>query len=198
MSSGGRRISWLFFEARARRPYLDKLRKDLDNIGRATVHAVERDLRRRYGAQYRIMGADSGQSALEIVRQLKLRGDVVSLFLVDQRMPRMTGVEFLAKGIKDFPRAKRVLLTAYADTEAAINAINEVQIDHYLIKPWDPPEERLYPVLDDLLEHWLGGHHPQLEGIRVIGQKWSPQAHEVKYFLASNASPICSKQTYRA
>jgi len=99
------------------------------------LHAVERDLRRRYGEQYRITGADSGQSALEIVRQLKLRGDVVSLFLVDQRMPRMTGVEFLAKGIKDFPRAKRVLLTAYADTEAAINAINEVQIDHYLIKP---------------------------------------------------------------
>jgi thioredoxin reductase (NADPH) len=154
------------------------------------LHAVERDLRRRYGEQYRITGADSGQSALEIVRQLKLRGDVVSLFLVDQRMPRMTGVEFLAKGIKDFPRAKRVLLTAYADTEAAINAINEVQIDHYLIKPWDPPEERLYPVLDDLLEHWLRGHHPQFEGIRVIGQKWSPQAHEVKYFLARHQIPF--------
>ena len=109
------------------------------------LHAVERDLRRRYGEQYRITGADSGQSALEIVRHLKLRGDVVSLFLVDQRMPRMTGVEFLAKGIKDFPRAKRVLLTAYADTEAAINAINEVQIDHYLVKPWDPPERTSLP-----------------------------------------------------
>jgi thioredoxin reductase (NADPH) len=154
------------------------------------LHAVERDLRRRYGEQYRITGADSGQSALEMVRHLKLRGDVVSLFLVDQRMPRMTGVEFLAKGIKDFPRAKRVLLTAYADTEAAINAINEVQIDHYLVKPWDPPEERLYPVLDDLLEHWLRGHHPQFEGIRVIGQKWSPQAHEVKYFLARHQIPF--------
>src|ERR1700693_2471288 len=156
----------------------------------AVLHAIERDLRRRYGQQYRIMRADSGQSALEIVRQLKLRGDVVSLFLVDQRMPRMTGVEFLAKGIKDFPRAKRVLLTAYADTEAAINAINEVQIDHYLIKPWDPPEERLYPVLEDLLEDWFGGHHPQFEGIRVIGQKWSPQAHEVKYFLARHQIPF--------
>src|ERR1700730_8820741 len=147
------------------------------------LQAMERDLRRKYGEQYRVMGADSGQSAIEIVRQLKLRSDIVALFLVAQRMPRMTGVEFLAQVIKDFPQAKRVLLAAYADTEAAISAINEVQIDHYLIKPWEPPEERLYPVLDDLLEEWFAGYHPRFEGIRVIGQKWSPQAHRVKYFL---------------
>ena len=153
------------------------------------LHAMERDLRRKYGEQYRVMGADSGQSANEIVRQLKSRADVVALFLVDQRMPGMTGVQFLTQAIKDFPQAKRVLLAAYADTEAAISAINEVQIDHYLIKPWEPPEERLYPVLDDLLEEWFAGYHPRFEGIRVIGQKWSPQAHRVKYFLARHQIP---------
>ena len=153
------------------------------------LHAMERDLRRKYGEQYQVMGAGAGQSAIEIVRQLKLRADVVALFLVDQRMPGMTGVEFLAQVIKDFPQAKRVLLAAYADTEAAISAINEVQIDHYLLKPWDPPEERLYPVLDDLLEDWFADYHPRFDGIRVIGQKWSPQAHRVKYFLARHQIP---------
>src|SRR3984893_14158105 len=153
------------------------------------LQAMERDLRRKYGEQYRVMGADSGQSAIEIVRQLKLRSDIVALFLVAQRMPRMTGVEFLAQVIKDFPQAKRVLLAAYTDTEAAISAINEVQIDHYLMKPWDPPEERLSPVLDDLLEDWFADYHPRFEGIRVIGRKWSPQAHRVKYFLARHQIP---------
>jgi thioredoxin reductase (NADPH) len=153
------------------------------------LHAMERDLWRKYGEQYRVMGADSGQNAIEIVRELKLRADIVALFLVDQRMPGTTGVEFLAQVIKDFPRSKRVLLAAYADTEAAISAINEVQVDHYLMKPWDPPEERLYPVLDDLLEDWSAHYHPRFEGIRVIGQKWSPQAHRVKYFLARHQIP---------
>ena len=153
------------------------------------LHAMERDLRRKYGERYQVMGADSEQSAIEIVRQLKLRADVVALFLVDQRMPGMTGVQFLAQVIKDFPQAKRVLFAAYADTEAAISAINEVQIDHYLMKPWEPPEERLYPVLDDLLEDWFADYRPRFEGIRVIGQKWSPQAHRVKYFLARHQIP---------
>jgi thioredoxin reductase (NADPH) len=153
------------------------------------LHAMERDLRRKYGERYQVMGDDSGQSAIEIVRQLKLRADVVALFLVDQRMPGMTGVQFLAQVIKVFPQAKRVLLAAYADTEAAISAINEVQIDHYLMKPLEPPEERLYPVLDDLLEDWFAHYHPRFEGIRVIGQKWSPQAHRVKYFLARHQIP---------
>jgi thioredoxin reductase (NADPH) len=153
------------------------------------LHAMERDLRRKYSEQYQVMGADSGQSAIEIVRQLKLRANVVALFLVDQRMPGMTGVQFLTQAIIDFPQAKRVLLAAYADTEAVISAINEVKIDHYLIKPWEPPEERLYPVLDDLLEEWFAGYHPRFEDIRVIGQKWSPQAHRVKYFLARHQIP---------
>jgi thioredoxin reductase (NADPH) len=153
------------------------------------LHALERDLRRKYGERYQVMGADSEKSAIEIVRQLKLRADVVALFLVDQRMPGMTGVQFLAQVIKDFPQAKRVLLAAYADTEAAISAINEVKIDHYLMKPWEPPEERLYPVLDDLLEDWFADYRPRFEGIRVIGQKWSPQAHRVKYFLARHQIP---------
>ena len=116
------------------------------------LRAVERDLRRQYGERFRVMRADSGPTALELVKQLKLRNEALALFLVDQRMPRMSGVEFLEEALKDFPSVKRALLTAYADTDAAINAINSVQIDYYLMKPWDPPEERLYPVLDDLLE----------------------------------------------
>src|SRR6266581_4924752 len=116
------------------------------------LRAVERDLRRHYGDRYKVISADSGLSALEAVKQLKLRNETVALFLVDQRMPRMTGVEFLEEARTLYPEAKRVLLTAYADTDAAIQAINSVRIDYYLIKPWDPPEARLFPVLDDLLD----------------------------------------------
>jgi thioredoxin reductase (NADPH) len=153
------------------------------------LRAVERDLRRQYGERFRVMRADSGATALELVKQLKLRNEALALFLVDQRMPRMSGVEFLEQALKDFPVVKRALLTAYADTDAAISAINSVQIDYYLMKPWDPPEERLYPVLDDLLEDWLATFHPPFEGVRVIGLKWSPQAHAVKDFLARNQIP---------
>jgi thioredoxin reductase (NADPH) len=153
------------------------------------LRAVERDLRRQYGERFRVMRADSGASALELVKQLKLRNEAPALFLVDQRMPRMSGVEFLEQALKDFPGVKRALLTAYADTDAAISAINSVQIDYYLMKPWDPPEERLYPVLDDLLADWLATFHPPFEGVRVIGLKWSPQAHAVKDFLARNQIP---------
>jgi thioredoxin reductase (NADPH) len=120
----------------------------------AVLSAVARDLRREYGKQYRVLRADSGTTALESVRRLKLRNKPVALFLVDQRMPGMSGVEFLEQAIELFPAAKRVLLTAYADTEAAIRAINEVGLDYYLMKPWDPPEEHLYPVLTDLLDDW--------------------------------------------
>jgi thioredoxin reductase (NADPH) len=153
------------------------------------LRAVERDLRRQYGERFRVMRADSGSAALQLVQQLKLRNESPALFLVDQRMPRMSGVEFLEQALKEFPKVKRALLTAYADTDAAISAINSVQIDHYLMKPWDPPEERLYPVLDDLLDDWLAGFHPPFEGIRVIGLKWSPQTHAVKDFLARNQIP---------
>lgn len=123
------------------------------------------------------------------IEQLKLRNESVALFLVDQRMPQMNGVEFLEQALPLFPTAKRALLTAYADTDAAIRAINTVQIDYYLLKPWDPPEERLYPVLDDLLDDWQATFRPPFEGIRVIGNRWSPQSHNVKDFLARNQVP---------
>jgi thioredoxin reductase (NADPH) len=151
--------------------------------------AVSRDLRREYGQQYRVMRADSGVGALELVQQLKLRNVPVALFLVDQRMPLMSGVEFLAEAIELFPDAKRVLLTAYADTEAAISAINEVDLNHYLMKPWDPPEEHLYPVLTDLLDDWQASFAPPFEGIRVVGHQLSPQSHQIKDFLSRNLVP---------
>jgi thioredoxin reductase (NADPH) len=153
------------------------------------LQAVARDLRRAYGDRFRVIRADSGTSALEVVQQLKLRNEPVALFLVDQRMPQMSGVEFLEKEMELFPEAKRALLTAYADTDAAIRAINTAKIDYYLMKPWDPPEERLYPVLDDLLDDWQAGFHPPFEGIRVIGNRWSPHSHQVKDFLARNQVP---------
>jgi thioredoxin reductase (NADPH) len=155
----------------------------------AVLSAVARDLRRGYGKQYRVLRADSGITALESLRQLKLRNEPVALFLVDQRMPRMSGVEFLEEAIELFPDAKRVLLTAYADTEAAIRAINEVGLDYYLMKPWDPPEEHLYPVLTDLLDDWQALFPPSFEGIRVVGHRWSAQSHQVKDFLARNLVP---------
>lgn len=155
----------------------------------AVLAAVARDLRPRYGEQYRILRADSGQSALDVTRQLKLRNDPVALFVVDQRMPQMSGVEFLVEAIKIFPESKRVLLTAYADTQAAITAINEVQLDHYLMKPWDPPEENLYPVVDDVLDDWQAGFFPPFEGIRIIGHRWSADSFETRYFMSRNLIP---------
>jgi thioredoxin reductase (NADPH) len=153
------------------------------------LRAVERDLRRQYGNRYRVMAADSGAGALESVKQLKLRNDPVALFLVDQRMPRMSGVEFLEAALEFYPEAKRALLTAYADTDAAIRAINSVKIDHYLMKPWDPPEERLYGVVDDLLDDWQAGFRPPFEGIRIVGHRWSPHFNQTRDFLARNSIP---------
>jgi thioredoxin reductase (NADPH) len=153
------------------------------------LRAVERDLRRHYGDRYKVISADSGASALEGVKQLKLRNEPVALFLVDQRMPGMSGVELLEKAIEFYPDAKRALLTAYADTDAAIRAINSVHIDHYLMKPWDPPEERLYGVVDDLLDDWQAGYHPVFEGVRVIGNRWSPRSNEIRDFLGRNFVP---------
>ena len=156
----------------------------------AVLGAVARDLQREYGKQYRVLRADSGTMALESLRQLKLRNEPVALFLVDQRMPGMSGVEFLEQAIELFPDAKRVLLTAYADTEAAIRAINEVGLDYYLMKPWDPPEEHLYPILTDLLDDWQGQFSPPFEGIRVVGYRWSAQSHRVKDYLSRNLVPF--------
>ena len=153
------------------------------------LSAVARDLRREYGQQYRVMKAGSGQSALETVREMKFRSVPVALFLVDQRMLGMSGVEFLENAIEVFPDAKRVLLTAYADTQAAISAINDVALDYYLMKPWDPPEEHLYPVLTDLLDDWQASFAPPFKGIRVVGHQLSAQSHQVKDFLSRNLVP---------
>jgi thioredoxin reductase (NADPH) len=153
------------------------------------LRAVELDLRKGFGQNYRIMRADNGQAALETLQKIKLRNDPVALFLVDQRMPEMTGVEFLEKAMEIFPDAKRVLLTAYADTEAAIRAINMVKIDYYLMKPWDPPEDKLYPVLGDLLDDWQAAFRPGFDGVRVLGSRWSPKTHYVRDFLARNQIP---------
>jgi thioredoxin reductase (NADPH) len=153
------------------------------------LQAVARDLRQQYGSRFRIVRADSGQSAIDSTQQLKLKNEAVALFLVDQRMPNMSGVEFLEQAIAIFPTAKRALLTAYADTDAAIQAINSTQIDYYLLKPWNPPKERLYPVLDDLLDDWMASFRPTFEGIRVVGNRWSPRSHQVKDFLARNQVP---------
>ncbi len=151
---------------------------------RAVLNAVDRDLRQKYGRDYRILKADSGAAALDALRQLQERGDVAALFVVDQRMPQMTGIQFLEQASALFPDARKVLLTAYADTEVAIQAINRVGLDYYLMKPWDPPEDNLYPVLDDLLDEWKANVRLPFEGIRVVGAQWSPQSHEVKDFLA--------------
>src|ERR671917_255434 len=153
------------------------------------LRAVERDLRRRYARDYRVLRADSGESALDTLGKLKLRGDPVALFLVDQRMPKMTGVEFLEEAIERYPEAKRALLTAYSDTEAAIRAINEVGLDYYLQKPWDPPDQNLYPNLDDMLGDWRADYRPPFEGIKVVGDRWSPDSHRTRDFLARNRVP---------
>src|ERR687889_1595785 len=139
-------------------------------------------IRPRYAREYRILRADSGESALDTLGKLKLRGDPVALFLVDQRMPKMTGVEFLEEAIGMFPDAKRALLTAYSDTEAAIRAINEVGLDYYLQKPWDPPDEKLYPSLDELLADWRAEYRPPFEGIRVGGGRWAPGVYRTRGF----------------
>lgn len=153
------------------------------------LSAVARDLRKQYGEHYRVMRADSGKVALAALEELKQRSEPVALLLVDQRMPQMSGVEFLAQAIHLYPEAKRVLLTAYADTEAAVQAINTASVHHYLLKPWDPPEESLFPVLDDLLDDWQAGYRPPFQGIRVIGHRWSPETHQIKDFLARNHVP---------
>ena len=153
------------------------------------LEAVVQDLRRQYGSEYRVMRAAGGQTALDILTQLSEREEPVALLLSDQRMPGMTGVELLERSRKLYPESRRVLLTAYADTDAAIQAINSARIHYYLNKPWDPPEEKLYPVLSDLLDDWKAGYRPPFEGLRVIGRRWSPYDHEVRSFLSCNHVP---------
>jgi thioredoxin reductase (NADPH) len=156
----------------------------------SVLEAVVQDLRRQYGERYRILRAGSGQAALDTCEQLLKRGDAVALIVSDQRMPGMTGVALLEQVQRLYPDAKRALLTAYADTEAAIQAINSARIHYYLTKPWDPPEERLYPVLTDLLDAWGAGHKPRYEGLQVVGMRWSAKDHQVREFLSRNQIPF--------
>jgi thioredoxin reductase (NADPH) len=158
----------------------------------AVSRAVARDLRRHYGERYRIVRAESGQDALETLNELKLRGETVAVFVADYRMPGMSGIEFLEEAMGLFPLARRVLLTAYADTHAAIDAINVVDLDHYLLKPWDPPEEKLYPVLDGLVEEWHATGDRAMPYTKVIGHRWNPRSWEVRQFLARNGYPFKS------
>lgn len=170
--------------ARPSRPALFSVDDDPE-----VLQAIKRDLKQLYGRNYRIISVNSGKKALELLQKFKIQNQPVALFLVDQRMPQMTGVEFLYKAIKIFPKAKRVLLTAYADTDAAIQAINTVKIDHYLLKPWYPAEEYLYPILNDLIDDWLSKFNPPFVGIRVVGSRWSPKSHQIKDFLGRNQMP---------
>ncbi|MEM9340232.1 MAG: FAD-dependent oxidoreductase [Bacteroidota bacterium] len=155
----------------------------------SVLKAIMRDIRDEFKKEYRIIGTDSAQEGLESLKNFKNKGEEVALFLSDQRMPEMLGVEFLEQAKQVYPNAKRILLTAYSDTEAAIKAINEVQLDYYLLKPWDPPEEKLYPVIQDQLYEWNGNFKPPFQGIKVIGYQWSPKSHDVKDFLSGNLIP---------
>jgi thioredoxin reductase (NADPH) len=156
----------------------------------AVLRGIERDLRGKYASSYRILRAESGKAALDLLNQIKDRNDDIALILADQRMPEMDGVQFLTQAREIHPDSRRVLLTAYADTTAAIAAINEVRLHHYLMKPWDPPEQNLYPVLDDLLSDWHAEYNPPYRGIRVIGQRWNPEAHRIKDFLGRHHMPF--------
>lgn len=153
------------------------------------LRAIERDLRSQYGAEYRVIGSDSPEAALDLLKQLKLRNDSVALLLADQRMPRMDGVAFLQEAMQVYPDAKRALLTAYADTNAAISAINQASINYFFMKPWDPPADHLYPQLNDLLDDWQASYRPVYQGIRVLGTRWSPKSYELRDFLARNHVP---------
>jgi thioredoxin reductase (NADPH) len=155
----------------------------------AVLRAVERDLKSKFAADYRVLATDAPHKALDALRQLTARGDRVALFLVDQRMPQISGTEFLMQAVTLQPEARRVLLTAYADSNAAIEAINKVKLNHYLMKPWEPPEQNLYPVISDLLEDWNASSREMFEGVHVIGTRWSPSTHELKDFLAKSQIP---------
>ena len=153
------------------------------------LQAIARDVRHGFGEHFRVIRAESGDRALDVLKQLRLANESVALMLVDQRMPGLTGIDLLIQAKRLFPDSKKALLTAYADTDAAITAINEVRLDHYLVKPWDPPEQRLFPMLDDMLDDWMAAHPPEFKGIRVIGHRWSQESHIARDFLARNQVP---------
>src|SRR6195952_4165148 len=170
--------------AAARRPAIRTVDDD-PSVSRA----IARDLRRRYAEKYRIVRAESGADALTALKDMKLRGDEVAVLLADYRMPQLSGIEFLEQAMDLYPWARRVLLTAYADTGAAIEAINVVDLDHYMLKPWDPPEEKFYPVIDNQLDAWLAADRKPISEIKVIGHRWNSRSSEVREFLARNQVP---------
>jgi thioredoxin reductase (NADPH) len=154
------------------------------------LRAIQRDIRNKYREEYRIAATESANEALELIKELKLKNEAIALFISDQRMPEMEGIEFLLKAREIYPDSKQVMLTAYSDIEAAIRAINNVKLDYYLLKPWDPPEEKLYPVINDLLDDWHALYKPDHEGLRIIGFQWSPKSHKLKEFLSGNLVPF--------
>ena len=166
-------------------PYILLVDDDAQVLG-----AIQRDMRSKYRDDYRVVATESAIEALELIKELKLKNEAVALFISDQRMPEMEGVEFLEKALEIYPEAKRVLLTAYSDIDAAIKAINAVKLDYYLLKPWSPPEEKLYPVVHDLLDEWHAHYKPDHEGMRIIGFQWSPKSHKLKEFLSGNLVPF--------
>jgi thioredoxin reductase (NADPH) len=153
------------------------------------LSAIRRDMRSRYGSEYRVLAANSGEAALDALKELKARGAALAMLISDQRMPTMLGVDLLSRCREIYPVARRVLLTAYSDVKAAVRAINEAHLDHYLEKPWDPPEERLFPAVDDLLSSWQAEYRPETTGLRLAGHQWSPRSHDLKDFMASNLIP---------
>ena len=153
------------------------------------LRAIQRDIRKKYHNDYRTSATDSANEALELIKELKLQNETVALFISDQRMPEMEGTEFFEKTKEIYPDAKLVLLTAYSDIDVAIKAINDIKLNYYLLKPWNPPEEKLYPAVDDLLDEWQAQYKPDHEGIRIIGFQWSPKSHNLKEFLSGNLIP---------
>ena len=153
------------------------------------LRAITRDLKNKYRQDYRVLSTSSAKEALDSLLELKNKGESVAMFISDQRMPEMEGVDFLSQAMQFYDDAKKVLLTAYSDTDAAIKAINEVKLDYYLTKPWDPPEEKLYPVINDLLDDWQNDFHPDFKGIKLAGYQFSPKSHEIKEFLSGNLIP---------
>jgi thioredoxin reductase (NADPH) len=166
-------------------PYILLVDDDAQVLG-----AIQRDVKSRYREDYRVVAASSGAEAMELIHELKLKNETVAMIISDQKMPEMDGVTFLEEARTIYDHAKQVLLTAYSDTEAAIKAINQVKLDYYLLKPWSPPEEKLYPVIDDLLDEWHSHYRPDHEGLRIVGFQWSPKSHRLKEFLAGNLVPF--------
>ncbi|HSF89511.1 MAG TPA: response regulator, partial [Saprospiraceae bacterium] len=167
-----------------KRPFILVIDDDIQ-----VLRALERDLRNQYRNSYHVIAANSAEEAYQLISELKLKSEEIAVFISDQRMPGMDGVTFLEKARKVYPNAKQVLITAYSDIEVAISAINDIHLDYYLLKPWNPPEEKLYPVLDELLMEWQSTFRPPHEGLKIIGFQWSPKSHALKEFLSGNLIP---------